>query len=376
MDFLVAGVEDNPQAKAPSAGSGMTTMATDQIIVSGRKIGVGAPVFVIAEAGVNHNGSVDMACELVEAAARAGADAVKFQTFIAENLVAADAPKAEYQKETTPSDESQLEMVKALELSFADFTKIKAHCEATGIVFLSTPFDFESVDFLSSLDIPAFKISSGDLTNHPLLDYVARKNKPVILSTGMSNLGEVEEAAKVVRSTGNERLVILHCVTNYPAEPGDVNLRAMHTMADALQVPVGYSDHTVGSEIALAAVALGACVVEKHFTLDRDLPGPDHRASLEPGELAEMIRGIRRVEAALGDGRKFPRDSELATAAVARRSLVAIADIPVGTVIGRDMVAMKRPGTGLPPAMLNVILGRTAVVDISSGSILAMEMFE
>ena len=373
MDFLVVGVEDNLQRKT---GPRMTAMVNNQIIVSGRKIGAGAPVFVIAEAGVNHNGSVDLACKLVETAARAGADAVKFQTFIAESLVAANAPKAEYQKETTRSDESQLEMVKALELSFADFTKIKDYCDATGIVFLSTPFDFESVDFLSSLDIPAFKISSGDLTNHPLLDYVARKNKPVILSTGMSNLSEVEEAAEVVRSTGNEGLIILHCVTNYPAEPADVNLRAMHTMAEALRVPVGYSDHTIGDDIALAAVALGACVVEKHFTLDRNLPGPDHRASLQPEELAEMIRGIRRVEAALGDGRKLPTDNELVTATVARRSLVATADIPVGTVIGRDMVALKRPGTGLPPAMLNAVVGRTAVVDISSGSILAMEMFE
>jgi N,N'-diacetyllegionaminate synthase len=351
-------------------------MVKNQIIVSGRKIGADAPVFVIAEAGVNHNGSLELAYKLVEAASRAGADAVKFQTFIAESLVVADAPKAEYQKETSSSEESQLEMVKRLELSFADFTRLKAHCDATGIIFLSTPFDFQSVDFLSRLDVPAFKISSGDLTNHPLLDYVARQNKPVILSTGMSNLGEVEEAAKVIRSAGNERLVLLQCVTNYPADPGDVNLRAMHTMAEALRVAVGYSDHTLGAEIALAAVALGACVIEKHFTLDRNLSGPDHRASLEPQELEEMIRGIRKVEASLGDGRKLPTKSEVNTASVARRSLVATENIPAGTVIEREMVAVKRPGTGLPPAMLNAIVGRTALVDIGSGSMLALEMFE
>ena len=347
----------------------------ESIEIAGHRLERGQPCFIIAEAGVNHNGSIDLAFELVEAAAFAGADAVKFQTFIAESVIAADAPKAEYQKETTPPGESQLEMVKRLELSFADFARIKAHCDAARIVFLSTPFDFQSVDFLSRLDVPAFKISSGDLTNHPLLDHVARQNKPVILSTGMSNLSEVEEAAGVIRSTGNEQLVLLHCVTNYPAEPGDVNLRAMHTMAEALRVPIGYSDHTIGADIALAAVALGACIIEKHFTLDRNLPGPDHRASLEPDELRALILGIRKVEASLGDGRKLPAASELNTASVARRSLVAAKNSPAGTIIGREMIAVKRPGTGLPPGMLNEIVGRTAVVDIGSGSMLARKMF-
>lgn len=348
----------------------------ESIEIAGHRLEKGQPCFVIAEAGVNHNGRIDQAIELVEVASRAGADAVKFQTFTAENMISADAPKAEYQMRTTRPGESQLEMLKQLELSIADFEKIKAHCDAIGIVFLSTPFDFQSVDVLTRLNVPAYKISSGDLTNHPLLDYVARQKKPVILSTGMSHLSEVEEAAKVIRNAGNEQLVVLHCVTNYPADPVDVNLRAMKTMAEALRVPIGYSDHTTGIEIALAAVALGACIIEKHFTLDRNLPGPDHRASLEPDELEELIRGIRKVEASLGDGRKTPTESELATARVARRSLVATANIQAGTIIQPEMVAVKRPGTGLPPVMLDEIVGRKALVDIGSGSLLALEMFD
>lgn len=348
----------------------------ESIEIAGHWLERGEPCFIIAEAGVNHNGSVDLAFELADAAARAGADAVKFQTFIAESVIAADAPKAEYQKATTPPDESQLEMVKRLELSFSEFATIKAHCDEVGIIFLSTPFDFQSVDLLSRLEVPAFKISSGDLTNHLLIEYVARQHKPVILSTGMSNLSEVEEAAGVIRNTGNEQLVLLHCVTNYPAEPGDINLRAMHTMAEAFRVPVGYSDHTTGIEISLAAVALGACIIEKHFTLDRNLPGPDHRASMEPSELRALIQGIRRVEAALGDGRKVPTDSELDTARVARRSLVAAENICAGTRILREMISAKRPGTGLSPAKVSLIVGRTALVDITAGSMLTPEMFD
>jgi N-acetylneuraminate synthase/N,N'-diacetyllegionaminate synthase len=352
------------------------TQVPESIEIAGHRLGAGEPCFIIAEAGVNHNGSVDLAIELTEAAARAGADAVKFQTFIAESIITADAPKAKYQKDATSPDESQLEMIKRLELSFAEFAKIKAHCDGTGIVFLSTPFDFQSVDVLSRLEVPAFKISSGDVTNHPLLEYVARENKPVILSTGMSNLGEVEAAAGVIRNTGNEQLVLLHCTTNYPAEPGDINLRAMHTMAEAFRVPVGYSDHTTGIDISIAAVALGACVIEKHFTLDRNLPGPDHRASLEPGELRDLIQAIRRVGAALGDGKKVPADSELDTARVARRSLVAAENIYAGTEILREMIAAKRPGTGLSPTKLSLIVGRRALVDIAAGSMLTTEMFD
>src|SRR5215213_1319434 len=309
------------------------------IEIAGHKIGAGNPAFIIAEAGVNHNGDLKIAHELVDVAAEAGADAVKFQTFIAEKSITSDAIKADYQRISTGNEESQLEMARKLELSFDDFRTLKRYCDERGIVFLSTPFDLESVDFLHSLRVPALKIASGDLTNHPLLRHVASKGVPVIISTGMSDMEEVKEATEVVRSGGNDRIVLLQCVTNYPADPADVNLRVMQTMAETLDVPVGYSDHTLGIEVAIGAVALGACVIEKHFTLDRSLPGPDHRASLEPRELEALVHGIRRVEAALGDGLKTPAASEARNAAVARRSLVAACDIKAGTVITPELTA-------------------------------------
>jgi N-acetylneuraminate synthase/N,N'-diacetyllegionaminate synthase len=349
---------------------------TGNITIGSHGIGGNHPVFIIAEAGVNHNGDLNLACRLVEAAVRAGADAVKFQTFIAENVITKDAPKAQYQEQTTDKNESQLEMVKRLELSFDDFRRIKAYCDEQHITFLSTPFDRESVDFLDELGVPAFKISSGDLTNSDLIDYVARKGRPIILSTGMSNMAEVEAAAVVVRSTGNDQTILLHCVTNYPADPADVNLRAMRTMKDALGYPVGYSDHTLGIEISLAAAALGACVIEKHLTLDRTLPGPDHRASLEPDELKAMVEGIRKIESALGHGAKKPAASEAANAVVARRSLFARTDIRAGMVLTPECVAIKRPGDGLPPAMLSRVVGRTLKIDVPSGAALTWEMFE
>ncbi|HKG96293.1 MAG TPA: N-acetylneuraminate synthase [Pyrinomonadaceae bacterium] len=346
------------------------------IEIAGHKIGAGQAAFIIAEAGVNHNGDLKMAHELVDVAAGAGADAVKFQTFIAEKSITSDAIKADYQRITTGNEESQLEMAQKLELSFDDFRQLKRYCDERGIVFLSTPFDFESVDFLHSLGVPALKISSGDLTNHPLLRRVASKGVPVIVSTGMSDLDEVREATEVVRSEGNDQIVLLQCVTNYPADPGDVNLRAMRTMAEALNVPVGYSDHTLGIEVAIGAVALGACVIEKHFTLDRSLPGPDHRASLEPRELEALVHGIRRIEAALGTGIKRPAASEASNAAVARRSLVAGRDIQAGSVLTADCVSFKRPGTGLPPKMLERVVGKTMRVDLREGTLLELDMFE
>ena len=348
----------------------------ESISIGERQIGPGQPAFVIAEAGVNHNGDLEMAKRLIDVASETRADAVKFQTFRADRIVIADAPKAKYQLQTTPTAESQLEMLTRLELSREAHRELQAYCREQQVIFLSTPFDEESADLLEELDVPAFKISSGDVTNLPLLDHVARKGKPVILSTGMSDMDEVAKAVEKIRAAGCEDLILLQCVTNYPAEPNDVNLRAMQTMAEAFDVPTGYSDHTTGIDIALAAVALGACVIEKHFTLDRNLPGPDHRASLEPSELRALIQGIRRVEAALGDGRKVPAESELATALVARRSLVAAENISAGTRILREMIAAKRPGTGLPPAKLNLILGRTALVDITAGSMLTPEMFD
>ena len=346
------------------------------MIFGDRVIGRGEPVFVIAEAGVNHNGELDLAFQLVEAAADAGADAVKFQTFVAESVITADAEKADYQKTTTGAQESQLEMVKRLELSFEDFRELKNYCDSRAIMFLSTPFDSASIDFLDELGVAGFKISSGDLTNHPLVRHVAAKRRPVILSTGMSDLNEVDEALYVLRSAGNEQVILLQCVTNYPAAVEDVNLKAMLTMQAAFSVNVGYSDHTLGIDVPLAAVALGACVIEKHFTLDKSATGPDHRASLEPQEFKAMVSSIRRVEAALGTSIKTPAVSEASNAAIARRSIVAARNISRGMTITSEEIAFKRPGTGLPPKMADRVLGKTARVDVAAGTLLKLEMFE
>ena len=346
----------------------------EPVEISRRKIGPQQPCFIIAEAGVNHNGSVEMALRLVEAAVRAGVDAVKFQTFRAEQVISRHAPKAPYQVRTDQSHESQLEMVKRLELPCEAFRVIQEACEKRTILFLSTPFDEESIDVLVGLGVPAIKIASGELTNLPLLERVARTGKPVILSTGMSTLGEVQEAVQVLKRAGNKQLILLHCVSSYPADPRDANLRAMGTLAETFGVPVGYSDHTSGIEVAIAAVALGACVIEKHFTLDRTLPGPDHQASLEPSELAALVRGIRMVEAAFGHGRKEPAASEAGIAAVARKSLVSSRGIPAGTRLTESLIAIKRPGTGFPPALRPQLVGKTAKVDIPADTILTWEL--
>lgn len=342
--------------------------------IAGRLAGPGAPCLVIAEAGVNHNGRLDLACRLVDRALEAGADAVKFQTFQTEQLVTREAPKAEYQVQATGAQESQYEMLRRLELSPADHRALLAHCQDRGILFLSTPFDEGSADLLDELGVPAFKIGSGELTNWPFLEHVARKGRPLILSTGMSYLSEVDEALRVISHAGCDQVVLLHCVSNYPADPADVNLRAIQTMAAAFNLPVGYSDHTLGESVALAAVALGACVIEKHFTLDRGLPGPDHRASLEPAELASLVRSIRLVEKALGDGTKRPAAAEESARAVGRRSIVAARAIAAGTVLTREMLAAKRPASGLPPAWMDLLVGRTAGVDIPVNTLIALEM--
>ena len=344
------------------------------IEIAGRRVGPGYPCFIIAEAGVNHNGDVTRAAALVDAAVEAQADAVKFQTFHAEEVATPLAPKAGYQRLTTDAAESQLEMIRRLELPPEAFRALQACCARQKILFLSTPFDHESVDLLDELSVPAFKVASGEITNWPLLEHIASKGKPVILSTGMSTLGEVEAAVRVIRGTGNDQLALLHCVSNYPAEAADVNLRAMQTMATTFGVPVGYSDHTLGSEVALAAVALGACIIEKHYTLDRTLPGPDHRASVEPAELVAFVRGIRRVEVALGHGRKEPAARELETAAAARRSVVAARDITSGTTLTETLMHIRRPGTGLPPALRAQLIGRRTKVEIPAGTPLTWEM--
>ncbi len=317
----------------------------------------GSP-FVIAEAGVNHNGDARLAVRLVDAAADAGADAVKFQTFRAEALASAGAPKAAYQKKSTGGRGSQLEMLRRLELSEDGHRRALARARKRGIAFLSTPFDEKSADFLARLGVKAFKLPSGELTNHPLLARVASKRRPVILSTGMSTLAEVAAAVKVLRRGGVKKLTLLHCVSNYPADPADSNLRAMATMARAFKVPVGWSDHTTGSATAVAAVALGAAVLEKHFTLDKRMKGPDHAMSLEPRELAAFVASVREAASALGDGIKRPVPSEAAIRRVARRSLVLTAALPKGARLRAADLSSKRPGTGIPPSELASVVGR------------------
>lgn len=342
-----------------------------KVKVGDKWIGEGEPTFIIAEAGVNHNGSIELAKRLVDAASEAGADAVKFQTFRADRVVSATAPKAEYQIRTTGSSETQFDMLRRLELPPKAHRELQAYCQERGVLFMSTPFDEESADLLNELGVPVFKIGSGEINNWPFLEYVARKGKPVILSTGMSYLSEVDEAVRVIRESGCDQLVLLHCVSNYPADPADVNLRAMHTMAAAFQVPVGYSDHTLGIEVAIAAVALGACVIEKHFTLDRDLPGPDHRASLEPDELRELVAGIRMVEQALGNGAKRPAPSEMQNRLVVRRSLAAAVDLSEGTIISPEMLKAVRPATGIPPHLIEYVVGRKLRRSIQAGEALS-----
>ena len=328
--------------------------------------------FIIAEAGVNHNGDIDIAKQLVDKAYEAGADAIKFQTFKSENLVTEHAPKAEYQKETT-GDGSQFAMLKKLELSIEDHIILKKYCEEKGIMFISTPFDFESVDLLEKIDVPLYKVSSGDLTNLPLLNYIANKNKPIILSTGMANLGEVEEAINTIYETGNNKLILLHCTSNYPTAYEDVNLRAMLTMQEAFKLPVGYSDHTIGIEVPIAAVTLGAKVIEKHFTLDRKMEGPDHRASLEPYELKMMVNSIRNIEIAMGDGIKRCNKSEEKSKFVSRKSIVAKHDIKKGQVITQDLIVYKRPASGLPPKFVKYILGKKARAEIRKDEVIDFE---
>ncbi len=344
--------------------------------IAGRKIGSGFPCFVIAEAGVNHNGSLELALKLVDAAAVAGADAVKFQTFVAERLVTVTAAKAAYQARNTGTDGSQLEMLKALELSPEAHATLIAHCRQRGILFLSSPFEEESSDFLDALGVTAFKVPSGELTNLPLLRHLARKGRPLIVSTGMATLAEVDEAVEALRGAGCRKIILLHCVSQYPADPQDSNLRAMATMREAFGVPVGFSDHARDSTVAIVAVALGACVLEKHFTLDRALPGPDHRASVEPEELTALVRAVRSAEQALGDGRKEPKSCETETARTARKSLVAAKVIAMGATLTADMVEIKRPGTGLPPKRMAMLLGRRARLEIPSGVLLGEEMFD
>ena len=317
---------------------------------------------IIAEAGVNHNGDLSLARQLIDVAAEAGADMVKFQTFNADRLVTVQAKKADYQIQATGADESQHAMIRRLELTREMHEALIAHCKLRGIQFFSTGFDLESIDMLVGLGLDCFKIPSGEITNLPYLRHVGRYGKPIILSTGMATLGEIEAALEVLEQAGTlrERITVLHCNTEYPTLMADVNLRAMLTIRDAFGVAVGYSDHTRGIEVAIAAVALGATVIEKHFTLDRNLPGPDHKASLEPDELKAMVVAIRNIEQALGNGIKLPSASEAKNKATARKSLVAACAISAGEVFSETNLAVKRPGTGLSPMHWDEVLGRKA----------------
>jgi len=319
-------------------------------------------VFIIAEAGVNHNGELALAKKLVEAAAGAGADAVKFQTFKAENLVAASAPKAAYQEKTTGKDESQFEMLKKLELSATDFVALKAHCAVHNILFMSTPFDLESIDFLAGLGLEIFKIPSGELTNLPYLRKLGGLRKDLILSTGMADLAEVQAAVATLLQAGTmqKQLAVLHCNTEYPTPYQDVNLRVMETLRTTLHLRVGYSDHTLGIEVPIAAVALGAAIVEKHFTLDKTMPGPDHQASLDPGELRQMVQAIRHIEIALGLKEKKTTHSELQNRIIARKSIVAAHAIRKGEILNDLNLTVKRPGTGISPMQWDQVIGRPA----------------
>lgn len=326
-------------------------------------------VYIIAEAGVNHNGSFELACKLVDAAKEAGVDCIKFQTFKSKNLVSHTAQKAEYQKDTT-GEGSQVDMLKKLELSFEEFLALKDYCDRVGICFLSTPFDFDSIDFLNSIDMPFWKIPSGEVNNYPYLVALAKTRKPVVMSTGMCDLSEIQEAINVLQENGTDEIKLLHCNTEYPTPFEDVNLRAMQTMAAAFGLEVGYSDHTNGIEVPIAAAALGATVIEKHFTLDRNMEGPDHKASLEPDELAKMVSSIRNIEKALGNGDKTPSPSEKKNITVARKSIVAAKSIKAGEILTVENVTVKRPGTGISPMKWNKVLGRRAVRDFEEDELI------
>lgn len=304
---------------------------------------------IIAEAGVNHNGSFNLACKLVDEAKKAGADIVKFQTAIPEKVISKFAEKADYQKKTTGSGESQLEMVRKITLPYSDFIELKKYCEYKEIAFLSTPFDLSSIEFLEELGCSLWKIPSGEITNLPYLIKIAKTNKEIILSTGMSTIGEVEEAIKVLNDNGAGKISLLHCTTEYPAPIEDVNLNAMKTMRQKFGLDVGYSDHTKGIEISIAAVALGAKIIEKHFTLDRTMEGPDHKASLEPDELAAMVKAVRNVELAMGNGVKEPSESEKKNISIARKSIIAARTIKAGEILTEENLATKRHGNGINP---------------------------
>lgn len=359
----------------PTQRLGASVIGT--VTMGDRVVGEGSPCCVIAEAGVNHNGDMELAHRLIDSAKAAGADAIKFQSYHTEDLITTHAIKAAYQVATTGESESQYGMLKALELTGDQQAELKAHCDHVGVLYLCTPYDSASVEMLDRLAVAAYKVASTDTTNIPMLRQIARKRRPVLLSTGMSTLEEVQLAVRTLRDEGLDgRIILLQCTSEYPAPIEEVNLRGMHTMREACRCPVGFSDHTAGLGASPWAVALGACVVEKHFTLDRTLPGPDHRASLVPLEMADLVNTIRSVEMALGDGIKRPMPSELRNKPIMQKSVVARRHIPAGHIIQTEDLTCKRPATGLSPAWFDRVVGKRARTSMSADHIIEMADIE
>ena len=333
-------------------------------------IGDGKKIFIIAEIGVNHNGDVNLAKKMIKEAAKSGANAVKFQTFIAKDMLTKHTKKAKYQEKNSKTS-LQMEMIEKLQLNKDDFFEISEYAKSNNVLFLSSPFDIKSVDLLDELDVPGFKVGSGEINNFELLESIERKDKPIILSTGMSTLDEIQETFDFIKN--KNKLIILHCITGYPSKFEDANLKFINTLKEKFKVPIGFSDHSPGIELAIAAVGLGACVIEKHFTLDKTLDGPDHQASLEPHEFKAMVDAIRNVEIAMGDGVRRISDSELEIKKVARKSIVAACDIPSGSTLSDGMLAIKRPGTGIEPKYFKSLIGKKAKVDIKKDDLIKYE---
>jgi len=332
--------------------------------------------YIIAEAGVNHNGDINIALDLIIQAKRCGADCVKFQTYKTEQLVSEMSPKAKYQLEVTDAKESQFKMLKKLELGYELYPSMISKCKELEIDFLSTPYNFDDVDFLNSLDVDAFKIASGQLTELPFLEYVAKTGKKIIISTGMANMSDVSSAVEAIRNSGNNNIIVLQCTTNYPSDIEDANLKAMISMREGLTVDVGYSDHTTGSYACYAAVALGAIIIEKHFTLDKNLEGPDHSTSFSPTEFSELVIGIRMVEKALGDGIKKPTKSEISNIHGMKRSLVVLRNMSAGEALKFEDVGFKRPQNGLSPNYFEQVIGKKILKDMKKDDPILLELID
>ncbi len=347
---------------------------TGQIQIGNTLVGHQKPVYIIAEAGVNHNGSLEMAFDLIREAKKCGATCVKFQTYKTEDIITTSAPKAQYQLKVTDKEESQFDMLKKLELPKEAYPQLVKLCKELDIQFMSTPYNKGDADFLEELGVDVFKIASGQLVELSFLEYVAKKGKPMIISSGMATLADVYEGVQAIRNAGNDQIILLQCTTNYPSKLEDANIHAMSSMRDALDVLVGYSDHVERNFACYAAVALGGCVIEKHFTLDRTLPGPDHAASLSPEEFSQLVQGIQDIEAALGSPVKTPTQAEVDNTQGMRRSLVILHDLPQGTLLEESHLGFKRPATGIAPKMLETIIGKKLSQDVAADTILTPDL--